>query len=40
VITEVMFMLDVVGRFAAQDIRVVKNFVEGQFTVVEGAVPD
>jgi ACT domain-containing protein len=35
VITEVMFMLDVVGKFAAQGIRLVKNFVKGQFTVVE-----
>jgi hypothetical protein len=36
VINEVMFVLDVVGRFTAQDIiREVQNLLEGKFTVVE-----
>jgi hypothetical protein len=36
VITEVMFVLDVVGSFAAQDIvREVQNLLKGEFTLVE-----
>jgi hypothetical protein len=41
VITKVMFVLDVVGRFAAQDVREVQNLLEGKVTIVEPrAVPD
>jgi hypothetical protein len=42
VITEVMFVLDVFGRFAAQDVvREVQNLLEGEFTPVEPrAEPD
>jgi hypothetical protein len=42
VITEVMFVLDVVGRLAAQeDVREVQNLLEGEFTPVEPrAEPD
>jgi hypothetical protein len=42
VITEVMFVLDVVGRFAAQDVvREVQNLLEGEYTLVAPlAVPD
>jgi hypothetical protein len=36
VIIEVMFVLVVVGRFAAQDVvREVQNLLEGEFTVLE-----
>jgi hypothetical protein len=36
VITEVMFLLDVVGRFAAQDVaREVQSLLEGKVTIVE-----
>jgi hypothetical protein len=36
VITEVMFVLDLVGKFAVQDVvREVQNLLEGEFTLVE-----
>jgi len=35
VITEVIFVLDLVGRFAAKDVRKVQNLLEREVTVVK-----